>query len=525
MEHYSSLFNLKSIENVSENMLDRILEINVKSETFSETNVCEQNNQNNLSLDFLKDFSLSSSKSISGTVPFNNKLPVFSNTISFGSTSSSQQQQDADNGISPNIQISPSYNCLQESENNYVLNSSEEAYNEHFRNIFAENGQQLNLTSTPNLHSSNNLNQLYGVHTCLPSNNTGIPNSIVNLYKSIKYLYSDFSFVYALSAQMCQDIVPMNSFIILKIALILSLASTNDIIEDSSMPIPIIAIGKETSIINEIMIKFRNVSKRFINGFQANTSFVGIEFLKNNNMIEGGLMFLARGGVLYFGNWSGVKSFNEGKVSKIIEYGKTNLEFSNKQHRIHCAVWSYWIGEPKKCKENMKLIKFLEIFGIPIIVDDNESSILCNFILEKALGKVQNKYEDELSLSENDIKLFLTIVSRRSVIMSSEASNLLQKYFVICRKERPGYLTQRAFTTLYQFSESFAKLSLRYEVLKIDVIGAIFIAENSLNRIIGPGFRKFFPPEFQPANNIIENTEIYIRNFELWLDNYIQRIL
>lgn len=52
-----------------------------------------------------------------------------------------------------------------------------------------------------------------------------IPFSVRQLYDIVKTKYSDFAFIYALSSQLCQDRVPMECFVTLKMGLLLSLVS------------------------------------------------------------------------------------------------------------------------------------------------------------------------------------------------------------------------------------------------------------------------------------------------------------
>lgn len=54
---------------------------------------------------------------------------------------------------------------------------------------------------------------------------TFLPMSVKQLYDVVKTQYSDFAFIYALSAQLCQDCIPMDCCIALKMALLLSIAS------------------------------------------------------------------------------------------------------------------------------------------------------------------------------------------------------------------------------------------------------------------------------------------------------------
>lgn len=67
-----------------------------------------------------------------------------------------------------------------------------------------------------------NLNNYKKIET---PNVYSIPFSIRQLYDIVKTKYSDFAFIYALSSQLCQDRVPMECFVTLKMGLLLSLVS------------------------------------------------------------------------------------------------------------------------------------------------------------------------------------------------------------------------------------------------------------------------------------------------------------
>lgn len=53
-----------------------------------------------------------------------------------------------------------------------------------------------------------------------------IPLSVQKLHQEITKSLSDWSFVYAIAAQLCQDILPMDCYVNLKMGLLLSIAST-----------------------------------------------------------------------------------------------------------------------------------------------------------------------------------------------------------------------------------------------------------------------------------------------------------
>lgn len=59
------------------------------------------------------------------------------------------------------------------------------------------------------------------IHICW----LGIPLSVKKLYEEIHKSLSDWSFVYAVAAQLCQDMLPMDCYVNLKMGLLLSIAS------------------------------------------------------------------------------------------------------------------------------------------------------------------------------------------------------------------------------------------------------------------------------------------------------------
>ncbi|XP_073829464.1 uncharacterized protein [Musca autumnalis] len=115
---------------------------------------------------------------------------------------------------------------------------------------------------------------------------------------------------------------------------------------------------------------------------------------------------------------------------------------------------------------------------------------------------------------------FVVNISRRCVDHTPEASDLLQKYFVATRTARPDCLTKQGLTVLKQFSESFAKLCLRHEVLPIDVLSSIILCEHSIGHIFGVSDNP--PPQFG-AVPFVTVVDEYVAQFKQWLDDYIEK--
>lgn len=100
----------------------------------------------------------------------------------------------------------------------------------------------LNVNFSQHHQQSAQIDETQGFLTCeslfgsyqLPStiigNVNSIPKAITNLYAQIKSAgYSDWSFVHALSAQTCQEYLPMSSNVFLKKSLLLSIASIDTV--------------------------------------------------------------------------------------------------------------------------------------------------------------------------------------------------------------------------------------------------------------------------------------------------------
>jgi len=81
-------------------------------------------------------------------------------------------------------------------------------------------------------------------------------------------------------------------------------------------------------------------------------------------------------------------------------------------------------------------------------------------------------------------------------------------------------LAKQAFGVLKQFSESFAKLSFRHEVLEIDVLAAIFLCETFLQNIFGSSDHP--PPAFK-SHSFISSVDEELAEFQVWLYKYIKR--
>lgn len=189
--------------------------------------------------------------------------------------------------------------------------------------------------------------------TLFPADVTMIPLSVSKLFDQITSRYSDFAFVFAVAAQMCQDLLPMDCFIHLKIGLLLSLASIE--VESKRPPISIIALGKESSSANLLMTNIGNAARRFVSPTEDFATGV-----VKDNFVKFGPLQLARTGICYIGNWNRLKPQLLDKMFKSLETGKLIIENSTMSMPLQCAVWGYWNAYKHNTKDQHVFNKFFE---------------------------------------------------------------------------------------------------------------------------------------------------------------------
>ncbi|XP_037031821.1 uncharacterized protein LOC119071167 isoform X2 [Bradysia coprophila] len=335
-----------------------------------------------------------------------------------------------------------------------------------------------------------------------------LPKSILDLYEQIKSSgLSDWSFVYALSAQTCQEFMPMSYNVTLKTSLLLSIASI-DTSSDVS-PIPIIAFGRDSTSANSIMNCMGNFAQRFL----APTDHTFNVMVNPNKIVEVGPVFLAKNGVCYLGDWSGLSKRLSDEIKILIDSGRYFLNETSESFQLGSALWTYW-SLTKNRKDFSQVAVFMKYFGIPIMTESNESDDILEFLLIEARdGKIP---DDVLNISTEDMKNYLNVVRKVKLRKEHKAQQLLKAYSDTIQRDRGGLLSARSFQIIQQMAESFAKLSLRDNVLVCDVVGAISIAEKTFFGITGMARCPLLAP-----TQDIEQVDQYIQAFHKWIFNYV----
>lgn len=66
-----------------------------------------------------------------------------------------------------------------------------------------------------------------------------------------------------------------------------------------------------------------------------------------------------------------------------LESGRVIIEKTLQPYPLECAIWTYWAYSGKPQKDMLILNQFLNVFGIPIIVQTPDEAELINFLLNQ----------------------------------------------------------------------------------------------------------------------------------------------
>ncbi|XP_062542643.1 minichromosome maintenance domain-containing protein 2 [Armigeres subalbatus] len=342
-----------------------------------------------------------------------------------------------------------------------------------------------------------------------------IPSSIRNLYTSVVEKYSDFCFSYMLAAQLCQEEIPMSAFNELKLSLLLSIASVWQ--TNRSQPFHVIVLGADTSISHLAMTSVGQLARRFMAGMFD--PLAGGRVLEDN-FVECGATTLARTGICYIGDWSMQKPSNSARILREIESGQVIIENHPITYPLECAIWSFW-NYTKKAKSDLStIIIFLNAFGIPIILPEQTSEVVMDFILERSLT-VYEPDNQQFLVPQEDVQQFLAMLYHQEVQMSEAASKLLSDYFVATRLNISESLTQTSFSALNKLAEAHARLCFRSETTRMDAVVAIMICERFVHNVFSnPGNGAPLVDSF----NTIDDLEQHLCRFDSWLKDFLRNV-
>ncbi|XP_033249667.1 uncharacterized protein LOC117188980 [Drosophila miranda] len=343
------------------------------------------------------------------------------------------------------------------------------------------------------------------------------PSSVKKLYQLICSQYSDYAFIYALSAQLSQECVPMDCYVYLKMVLLASIASIEP--DELRSPISLCIIATDSTMANRLMSSVGQLAPRFLGphegGLQATHSALPVRY----NWVVASPLLMAQQGVYYVGDWTRLSREHGEQLEKAIENGAVPVPQTQGEQPLEAAIWTHWQPE-NATNQTVAFAKLCPIFGLPIYMGEKVSDSLWGFLLQLHSEDGQKTEQDGLNVPEEDLRMLLGLLHKRKVVFGDAAQCLLQKYYVISRKQRPSVLFFATYIVLKQFAESFAKLAMRLEVLEADVIVAIFHCEHFVQKIFGA---QEMPAPSMETFSVISHIDPYMDEFTRWLLNYLDR--
>nr|XP_039153848.1 AF4/FMR2 family member lilli isoform X2 [Drosophila simulans] len=343
-----------------------------------------------------------------------------------------------------------------------------------------------------------------------------VPSSIRKLHYLISSQYSDYSFVYALSAQICQDCVPMDCFVYLKMILLASIVSIES--DEVRAPISLCIIASDSLMASRLMNKVGQLAPRFLGpheyGLQPTFNALPSRF----NWVVASPLLLAQQGVYYVGDWNRLSKDQGCQLEKCVENGAVPVAQLHVDQPLKAAVWTYW--QPNNStNQTLALAKLCPIFGLPIYMGGQVNNSLWHSIIQKHNAEGEIVVNDGLNIPEDDMRMLIHLLHQRKTTLTDPAQHMLQKYYVISRKERPNVFSSKTYIVLKQLAECFAKLALRLEVLESDVCVAIYHCEHFVQGIFGAKENQAPPAVFN--FNVISSIDPYMNKFTRWLLQYL----
>ncbi|KAL0267141.1 UNVERIFIED_CONTAM: hypothetical protein PYX00_009492 [Menopon gallinae] len=329
---------------------------------------------------------------------------------------------------------------------------------------------------------------------------------------------SPWAFVGAISSTLASNILPVSSFLQLKIGLMLSLATQNT--EDA--PVPLVAVGSDTFAVQKLITSAGLLAERFI---RYSAGYEQLEMIiqtysggdkrrpaREEIYYDAGAMVLALSGVCYLGDWSILRKDQCKYIFRSIESGQIILNNTDKNKAeadflpLKCAVWTHCSHAACRNQNNQQLKTLIDVFGMPFLADENDETEVMKVsqkILQFSIHGTDNEQSD-MKIPVDDFKEFISLINSRNLVLNESASKLIHDFFVVIRRERPECLPMRAIKIITSLAEAHARLALRNEITYEDVIAILYLYNESVSALFGSPFIK-------SKNYNLDNSELLYR--------------
>ncbi|XP_060080889.1 minichromosome maintenance domain-containing protein 2-like [Ylistrum balloti] len=369
---------------------------------------------------------------------------------------------------------------------------------------------------------ANNMKKINIMEMCPAIRSAGLPDVIYKLYQDRKN--SPWSFVLSLAFFFGGNVSPCGTYLKLKMSLLLSLMSLPPThkVKFPFRPLHVLAIGQDTSILNQLMSYAQCFSNRTcvytsVNHLAGKVS--KDKYASSQYFVEGGPLLYGKNGVCHLGDMCRFKKSICEQIQTTLSNGKVTIDIASKytgglpqkmEQELGCLVWAYTDPVTDKkpqhfddifmgCETGNMAKPLLDVFSLLQFVDSGDSitreevAVRCadqhllSCLKMDTSGQTQSS---EPPISDQDFKQFLWLAYAGQPTTSPEADSLINKYYVASRKARSSSscvpsIPVTALQTICSLAIGHTKLSLRSVVTEEDALMAIKLYEESLTARFG----------------------------------------
>lgn len=319
-----------------------------------------------------------------------------------------------------------------------------------------------------------------------------IPSDISELYRACDGL--PCTFIFCLASSIGLSVCPLNTFMQLKITLLMSLATVkaNELIE--SKIIHVLAASFDTRYVGELMIEAAKLADRST-------------VLGNSNTVTSTALISSSGGICVMP--LPLHSYNQKQTSAILTSIESNEIITETcRGRLRSAVWAQGMDFKK-----IQLFNVANVFGTVCRGDLGEySEELVDFALQKAM-EPEEISEEEIN-ARKDLAFYLNLVAGLQVSLDNNTERLLRNYMLTARRELPKGVSVGNMEALVLTCLTSARLCGRAVANMNDAIFAIWL------HISGYPEPRIAPDEYLQPPADVKKLRKTIDGFKNWLEQF-----
>ncbi|KAI5938916.1 Minichromosome maintenance domain-containing protein 2 [Manis javanica] len=429
-----------------------------------------------------------------------------------------------------------------------------------------------------NKMSIGNEYKIIGIPACVKTSQTSVcmeANSITfcnpkvpsgpEISDNFRYLLtltssSYWKFAAILANIFASQIVPLGTYNLLKLCLLMSLVQTSNHNKELEDYLDILIITSDTLLVDRLLNFSINLVPRGIRHPVSTEIFPTLSRNKYGTgavSIQAGSALLAKGGICFIGDLASHKKDKLEQLQSVVESRSITVHIPGKKYGddidqqmtfpVQCSFWTF-VDMDSSSRRNMQKtntligqmdyslipVNLVETFGL--LINCNESSPCHSFLptvqhtLKKAIEPEGLLHVASKQFTTNDFEKLLAFAKNLNVEFSLEAERMIHGYYLASRRIRTdsiygSKLSASALKYLISLSEAHARLNLRKKVLKEDVLIAALLFETSLTLKYGATVFCVAPNAVFPFElyneEYLEQRDIYLTQCQQELQQFI----